>query len=137
MWTGEQTVRNPGLPTVLVVEDELLIRICAACCLADAGFEVIEAADAEEAIAALEARADVVLVFTDVNMPGQIDGLDLAWEVSRRRPEVAVIVTSGKAIPREDQIPSGGRFLAKPYSPEVLAKIFAQALANGAERCAA
>ena len=137
MWIGELTVRNPGLPTVLVVEDELLIRIGAACCLADAGFEVIEAADAEEAIAALEACADVVLVFTDVNMPGQIDGLDLAWEVSRRRPEIPVIVTSGKATPREDQIPSGGRFLAKPYAPEALPKIVAQALANGAERCAA
>jgi DNA-binding NtrC family response regulator len=121
----------------LVVEDELLIRICAACCLADAGFEVIEAADAEEAITALEARADVVLVFTDVNMPGRIDGLDLAWEVSRRRPEIPVIVTSGKESPRDDQIPSGGRFLAKPYAPEALPRIVAQALANAGECCAA
>jgi len=137
MWTGERAVRSSSPPTVLVVEDELLIRMCAACCLEDAGFEVIEAADVEEAMQALETRGDVVLVFTDVNMPGPRDGLDLAWEVSRCRPEVAVIVTSGKATPREDQIPSGGRFLAKPYSPEVLAKIFAQALANGAERCAA
>jgi DNA-binding NtrC family response regulator len=137
MCTGEQTVRNSGVPTVLVVEDELLIRICAACCLADAGFEVIEAADAEEAITALEARADVVLVFTDVNMPGRIDGLDLAWEVSRRRPEIPVIVTSGKESPRDDQIPSGGRFLAKPYAPEALPKIVAQALANAGECCAA
>ena len=137
MWTGERTVRSSGLPSVLVVEDELLIRMCAACCLTDAGFDVIEAADVEEAMQALEARGDVVLVFTDVNMPGPRDGLDLAWELSRRRPEIPVIVTSGKATPRDDQIPSGGRFLAKPYAPEALPKIVAQALANSAERCAA
>jgi CheY-like chemotaxis protein len=137
MWTGDRTVRSPGLPTVLVVEDEPLIRICAAHCLADAGFEVIEAADAAEAMEALEARNDVALVFTDVNMPGQLDGLELAWEVSRRRPEIPVIVTSGKATPREDQIPWGSRFLAKPYVPEGLPKIVTLALANGTGRRAA
>ena len=134
MWTGERTVRSPGLLTVLVVEDELLIRICAARCLADAGFEVIEAADAAEAMEAIEGRDDVALVFTDVNMPGQLDGLDLAWEVSRRKPEIAVIVTSGRATPREGQIPSGSRFLAKPYRPEALPQIVTQALANGMDR---
>jgi DNA-binding NtrC family response regulator len=137
MWFGEHPVWSPSAPTVLVVEDELLIRMCAVCCLADAGFEVIESADADEAMEALEARGDVALVFTDINMPGELDGLDLAWEVSRRWPGVAVIITSGKEAPREDQIPSGGRFLAKPYVAEALPKIIALALAAGTERRAA
>jgi len=133
MWTGEPSRWNPVRPAILVVEDELLIRICAAFCLVEAGFEVIEAADAEEAMEAFGARSDVALLFTDVNMHGSLDGIELAWWVRGRRPELPVIVTSGSATPGEVQMPSGGRFLAKPYVPEALPKIVAAALATGAE----
>jgi CheY-like chemotaxis protein len=128
MWIGTLSSWSPVRPTILVVEDELLVRMCAASCLMQAGFDVIEAADGDEARCAFEARGDIALLFTDVDMPGSLDGLSLAREIRRRRPGLPVIVTTGKVTPREDQMPSGGRFLAKPYVPEVLPKIVAQAL---------
>jgi len=134
MWTGEPSKWSPVRPAILVVEDELLIRICAASCLAEAGFTVIEAADAEEAMEAFDARGDVALLFSDVNMRGPLDGIELAWWVRRRRPELPVIVTSGSATPAEVQMPSGGRFLAKPYIPEALPRVVAEALGNRVAR---
>lgn len=133
MWTGEPSLWGPVRPAILVVEDEILIRMCAASCLAEAGFEVIEAADAEEAMDAFDTRGDVALLFTDVNMLGPLDGIKLAWWVRSQRPGVPVIVTSGSATPTDVQIPSGGRFLAKPYLPEALPSIVAAALLTGVE----
>jgi len=131
MWTGEPSKWSPVRPAILVAEDELLIRMCAASCLADAGFEVIEAADADEAMEVFEARSDVALLFTDVNMRGPFDGIELARWIRGHRPELPVIVTSGSATPAEVQVPCGGRFLAKPYAPEALPRIVAEALASG------
>jgi CheY-like chemotaxis protein len=113
-----------------VVEDEVLIRVCAAHCLLDAGFEVIEAGDAEEALSVLVGGRDVGLVFTDVNMPGRLDGYDLAWEARRRRPGLPLIVTSGKTPARWRRMPAGGTFLHKPYRPEALPAMVAHLLAN-------
>src|SRR5580692_10441147 len=84
----------PGAPTVLVVEDEGLVRQMSADELADAGYQVLEAANSREAIAILETGAGVAVLFTDVNMPGDLDGLDLARLVHERWPNVRLLVTS-------------------------------------------
>jgi CheY-like chemotaxis protein len=100
---------------VLVVEDNPLIRMCAVDLVVAAGFEAIEAGDADEAINILEARADIHLVFTDVSMPGSMDGIKLAHYVQNRWPPVKLIVASGKSIVEESHLPAGARFFSKPY----------------------
>jgi CheY-like chemotaxis protein len=102
------------LPVVLIVEDEPLVRSSAVKMIEDAGFEVIEAADADEAIRTLEGRRDIRVVFTDVQMRGSIDGLKLAHVVRNRWPPIKIIVTSGHELPPEHDLPEGGRFFAKP-----------------------
>ncbi|MGM4886045.1 response regulator [Tardiphaga sp. 604_B6_N1_1] len=87
------------MPTVLVVEDEVLIRDFVCEELADTGFEVIQVGTADEAIAVLEARQDIHLVFTDIDMPGSMDGIKLAAAVRDRWPPVHIIITTGKARP--------------------------------------
>lgn len=103
-------------PVVLIVEDELLLRMDAADMIRAAGFEVIEAADADQAIEILEARRDVTVVFTDIQMPGSMDGLKLARAVRGRWPPIKIVATSGHIGVHETDLPEGGRFLAKPYS---------------------
>jgi CheY-like chemotaxis protein len=103
------------LPAVLIVEDEPLIRIGAVKIIEDAGFEVIEAASADEAIRILECRSDIRVVFTDIHMPGSMDGLKLAHAVRNRWPPIKIIVTSGRDLITEQDLPQGGRFFAKPY----------------------
>jgi CheY-like chemotaxis protein len=115
-----------GTPTVLVVEDEALIRMDIADCLVDAGFRVLEAADAAQAISILEQRDDVRLVFTDVDMPGSMDGLRLAAYVRDRWPPIKLIVTSGYIPVRETELPSGGRFFGKPYQGAQIARAVAE-----------
>jgi CheY-like chemotaxis protein len=100
---------------VLIVEDEALIRMDAAALIEDAGYDVIEAVDADEAIMLLEARPDIRVVFTDIEMPGSMDGLKLAHAVRRRWPPVILIVASGRLTPRADELPENTMFLAKPY----------------------
>jgi CheY-like chemotaxis protein len=82
-----------------------------------AGFAVVEAANSDEAIAILEVRLDTTVVFTDIQMPGSMDGLKLAAAVRGRWPPIHIIVTSGLVNVRSVDLPDGGRFLAKPYSP--------------------
>lgn len=104
------------VPIVLVVEDEALVRSLAVEIVEDAGFIAIEAANADEAIAVLERRADIALVFTDVNMPGSMDGLKLAHAVRNRWPPIKIIMASGKAHLSDSDLPSNSRFFAKPYA---------------------
>src|ERR1700688_385837 len=104
-------------PAVLIVDDEPLVRLCAVETVADAGFEVIEAANADEAIRILESRSDIHVVFTDVHMPGSMDGLKLAHAVRNRWPPIKIIVTSGRDPVTEQDLPEGSRFFAKPYDP--------------------
>ena len=104
-------------PVVLIVEDEFLLRLDAVDMIGGAGFEVIEAANADEAIEILEARRDIAVVFTDVQMPGSMDGLRLARAVRGRWPPIKIIATSGHVHVSDTDLPEGGRFLAKPYSP--------------------
>ncbi|HWV01057.1 MAG TPA: response regulator [Devosia sp.] len=105
---------------ILVVEDEPLIRLGLASVIEEAGYEVVEAANASEAIRVLEANADVSLVLTDVDMPGGMDGVRLAHYVRDRWPPVQLIVISGKVGVSAAHLPSGARFISKPYQEPVL-----------------
>ena len=106
---------------VLVVEDEPFIRMNAADFLSDAGFEVMEAGNATEAIAILERRRDIRLVFTDINMPHGIDGLKLAALIRDRWPPIEIVVTSGNVHPVPGTLPARCVFVAKPYRLESIA----------------
>ncbi len=109
---------------VLVVEDEPLLMMNAVDMIATMGFEIVEARNADEAIAVLESRSDVHLVFTDIHMPGTMNGLNLAHFVRKRWPPVKIIATSGKARLAEDDLPSGGMFLSKPYTVRDVGNVF-------------
>jgi CheY-like chemotaxis protein len=102
---------------VLIVEDEFLLRMDAVEMIAGAGFEVIEAANADQAIEILESRPDITVVFTDIQMPGSMDGLKLARAIRGRWPPIKIIATSGRTSLGQTDLPDGGRFLSKPYSP--------------------
>lgn len=95
-------------PVVLIVEDEFLIRLHAAQIIEDAGFDVIEASNADEAIPILEARSDITVLFTDIQMPGSMDGLRLAAAVKGRWPPIKIVATSGIVNVRPDDLPEGG-----------------------------
>jgi CheY-like chemotaxis protein len=111
----KMTILNKRL-VVLVVEDEFLLRMNAAEMIADAGFDVVEAGNADEAIAILEARPDIHVVFTDIQMAGSMNGLKLAHFVRGRWPPIKIIATSGQHVFKEGDLPEGGMFLTKPYS---------------------
>jgi CheY-like chemotaxis protein len=104
-------------PVVLIVEDDFLLRMDAVDMIAAAGFEAVEARNADQAIEILEARPDITVVFTDIQMPGSMDGLRLARAVRGRWPPIKIVATSGHVKVREADLPEGGRFLPKPYSP--------------------
>ena len=118
---------------VLVVEDEPLVRIAAADALVDRGIMAREAGNASEALQALDNHPQIGVVFTDINMPGEPDGLGLAEQVSVERPDVEIIVTSGARQMRYEDLPDDGVFLAKPYTPERLVQVVEQKLQGDAE----
>jgi two-component system, response regulator PdtaR len=104
-----------GKRVVLVVEDDELIRMHAADMVRDLGFETIEAANADDALSLLESCSDITAVFTDIQMPGSMDGLHLVAVVRDRWPPIALLVTSGQATPPDTALPRGARFVSKPY----------------------
>ncbi|MGC1302466.1 MAG: response regulator [Caulobacteraceae bacterium] len=106
----------PETSSILVVEDEVAVRSLSVFELEDAGYEVLEAASAADALAILESGAHVAVLFTDVNMPGELDGLALAQCVHDRWPDVRLIVTSGGGRVGPGDVPNDGRFISKPYS---------------------
>jgi CheY-like chemotaxis protein len=110
----------PDRPVILIAEDEVLVRMLIADVLQDAGYKVIEAADANEALRVLEARPDVHVVVTDVEMPPGPSGIELAAEVRERWPSVQVVVTSGRVFPTE--LLEGVVFMPKPWTAECLAR---------------
>jgi CheY-like chemotaxis protein len=110
-------------PLVLVVEDEFLVRMNALSLLEEAGFGVLEAGSADEAIAVLERRKDIRIVFTDINMPGSMDGLRLAHAIRDRWPPIQLVLTSGQMRLRNEDMPDRGRFLGKPYQSSELVRI--------------
>ena len=108
---------STNIPAVLVVEDESLVRLGAVTIIEDAGFEVIEAASADEAIGILECRSDIRVVFTDIHMPGSMDGLKLAQAVRDRWPPIKIIVTSGRDYRRRTICRKADGFLLNPTTP--------------------
>lgn len=102
-------------PLVLIVEDEILVRVTAVFLLEEAGFGTLEAGSADEAIALLESRKDIQVVFTDINMPGSMDGLRLAHTIRSRWPPLQLVLTSRRLRIRNEDLPERGIFLRKPY----------------------
>jgi CheY-like chemotaxis protein len=101
---------------VLVVEDEMLLRMRAVDMVEDAGYISVEAADADQAIAILESRSDIALLFTDIQMPGQMDGLGLAHAVHDRWPPIKIILVSGQLKLAAADIPADSHFFGKPLA---------------------
>ena len=99
---------------VLVVEDEMLLRMRAVDMVEDAGFTSVEAVNADEAVAILESRSDIALLLTDIQMPGSMDGLKLAHAVHERWPPIRIILVSGQLRPASIDIPADSRFFGKP-----------------------
>jgi CheY-like chemotaxis protein len=111
-------------PVVLVVEDEMLLRMRAVSIVEDAGYTSVEAVDADEAVGILESRSDIALVFTDIQMPGSMDGLKLAHAVHERWPPIKIIVVSGQMKLSKADIPADARFFGKPLeAPEMIAEM--------------
>jgi CheY-like chemotaxis protein len=111
--------RSPPV-VVLVFDDEAVLRLLATDVLEENGFQVLEAENARAALKVLADHPDIRVLFTDINMPGVLDGLDLAQETHARWPDIKLLVTSGRPKPADRDIPDAGRFVAKPYSPELL-----------------
>ena len=104
--------------TILVVEDEMLLRMRAVDMVEDAGYTSVEAVDADEAVKILESRSDIALLFTDIQMPGSMDGLKLAFAVHERWPPIKIILVSGQLKLSESDIPPRSRFFGKPLKPD-------------------
>src|SRR6476661_880685 len=107
------TTGSTDVPKVLVVEDEMVLRMRAADIVEDAGFCPVEAVNADEAISVLESRSDIALLLTDIQMPGSIDGLKLAHAVHERWPSIKIILVSGQVNPSEAERPANSRFFGK------------------------
>ncbi len=111
------TPDHPCIPAVvLVVEDEMMLRMHAIDIVEDAGYMPLEAVDAAEAVAILESRSDVVLMCTDIQMPGQMDGMGLAHAVHDRWPTIEIIVVSGQLNLSDLDLPPRSRFFSKPLN---------------------
>jgi len=120
------SIAVPRPPIVLVVEDDFLLRMDAVDIVRNAGFEAIEAANADQAITIIEADPDIHIVFTDVQMPGTMDGLRLARFIRDRWPPIKIVATSGRLRVAEEDLPKGSIFVPKPYSPEQIIRTFRQ-----------
>ena len=107
---------DPKVPKVLIVEDEMMLRMRAADIVEDAGFSPVQAVNADQALSILESRSDISLLFTDIQMPGSMDGLKLAHAVHDRWPAIKIILVSGQVGPSDAERPTGSRFFGKPLS---------------------
>jgi CheY-like chemotaxis protein len=116
-------------PVVLLVEDDPLILIHSHLALEDAGFAALPVRDAAEALDLLSTRGDIRALFTDVRLPGTLDGLALAKRVRAERPDVAIVVTSGSTRIGEDMLPRGAKFLPKPYTAFQVTRLLAKCAA--------
>jgi len=119
-------------PTVLLAEDEALVRMMAADVLREeGGFKVVEVVNGDEALTVLEATADVRALVTDVEMPGSLDGFTLSRVVRQAWPHIGIVVTSGRMPPRPNDLPSGALFIPKPYRPADLVAAVRTVLPSG------
>lgn len=111
-------------PVVLVVDDEALLRMLATDYFRDAGYEVIEAENGDVALETLRARPDIRAIFTDVQMPGDTSGIQLAARARAECPDCAIVVVSGRQFPRQSELAAGVRFVAKPYYGADIVRMF-------------
>src|SRR6476661_3181952 len=127
---------DPAVPTtnVLVVEDEIVLRMRAVDIVEDAGFTAVEAVNADEALAILESRSDISLLFSDIQMPGTMDGLKLAHAVHARWPAIKIMLVSGQVTPTETEKPVNSRFYGKPLEVKKMIAELQEMLGEGALR---
>jgi CheY-like chemotaxis protein len=122
--SGMPEPKTQNRPLILVVEDEGLVRMTLVDVLEDAGFKVIEAVHADEALRVLKAVSGIDAVVTDVEMPrGSINGFELARRVRSDRQEIGVLIASGRAAPKPGDLPDGALFIGKPVHPETLVRL--------------
>jgi two-component sensor histidine kinase/CheY-like chemotaxis protein len=122
------------VPKVLIVEDEMILRMRAVDIVEDAGFHPIEAVNADEAISILESRSDISLLFTDIQMPGSMDGLKLAHAVHDRWPSIKIILVSGQVRPSDAERPADSRYFGKPLGVEQMIAELQAMVGEGALR---
>ena len=118
-------------PVILVVEEEAAERVAIAEHLGEAGFDVVEAEDTDEALAVLERRSDVRGLVTDAHLPGRLEGSELARVVRDRFPSVTVVLMSGHSDLRDDEMPGGVEFISKPYLFDRLAPTLRRLIGTG------
>jgi CheY-like chemotaxis protein len=111
---------------ILVVEDEPLVRLFLTDFLDEAGFKVFEAVNGDEAMTILQARPDIQVIISDIEMPGSMSGLELARAVHERWPGIGIVMTSGQARPGPDDLSEKVAFLAKPYLPDTVITLIEQ-----------
>src|SRR3979490_375166 len=116
---------------VLVVEDEMMLRMRAVDIVEDAGFTPIEAVNADDALAILESRTDIELLFTDIQMPGSMDGLNLAYAVNQRWPSIKIILVSGQLKLTDNDKPADSRFFGKPLEVKQMIAVMQDMMGNG------
>lgn len=119
-----------GKAVVQIVENSTIIRMSAVDLVKSAGYLAPESSYADEAIQILESRSDIDLVFTDVQMPGTMDGIKLSHYIRERWPPVKLIVASGRATLEENSLPNGSQFFAKPYNDHAVADAIGRMLAS-------
>src|SRR3954469_13086864 len=112
------TIASIAVPNVLIVEDEMVLRMRAVDIVEDAGFRAVEAVNADQAMSILESRSDISLLFTDIQMPGSMDGLKLAHAVHDRWPAIKIILVSGQVNPSDAERPADSGFFGKPPSDD-------------------
>jgi two-component sensor histidine kinase/CheY-like chemotaxis protein len=127
---------NAVAPAILVVEDEMLLRMRAVDMVEDAGFTPVEATNADDALAILESRSDIELLFTDIQMPGSIDGLKLAHAVRQRWPLIKIILVSGQLKLTDDDKPVDSRFFGKPIDVKQMIAEMQDMMGKGALKIA-
>jgi len=107
-------------PVILIVEDDPFLRMVTVEFVNEAGFETLEACDADQAITILDSCSEIAVLFTDINMPGSMDDLQLAHVMSNRWPAMEILIASGHVRLRQADLPPNGRFLGKPYPAAVM-----------------
>ena len=115
---NETTPSNDGRPVLLLVEDEALTIMDLGDVLEDGGYETVQCASAERALGILRARPDICGLITDVELSGKVNGFDLANAVSEARPNLPIVIVSGRAAPDPERMPPGARFIARPCTGE-------------------
>jgi CheY-like chemotaxis protein len=112
------------MPAILVVDDEVIVRIDLVDTIQEAGFATFEANNADEAIQLMEEHSEIQVLFTDIDVPGTMDGLKLSHYIRDRWPPVRIVITSGHVMATPDQMPAEAVFIAKPHQPADLDRLF-------------